>query len=88
MSSTPSLTDRLTAIFARIDKNGDKKLTKEECLSYWNSSSNAEDMVNMLDTDEDGFVTISEWLAFFKAFKAAKPDEFEVALAHIEKAEA
>jgi Ca2+-binding EF-hand superfamily protein len=68
-------------VFAAVDKNGDGKLTKEEWAAHLESqgmvaSDYQLDMImNLLDTNLDGFVSKEELTAYAKAYDAAFPEE-------------
>lgn len=55
--------------FKEFDQNEDKKLSKEECLKYWETNFpllNSDKMISQVDKDGDGEVSYNEWSEFWE----------------------
>jgi len=55
--------------FKEFDQNGDKKISKEECLKYWKTNFpnlNSDKMINQVDKNGDGEVSYDEWSNFWE----------------------
>merc|ERR1711924_352839 len=53
---------RCTALFARIDTDGDGKLSREELQKVFGPL--ADDVLKGCDTDADGAISLEEWCTF------------------------
>ena len=76
---SPSVLEKVTALFKKLDDNGDGTVTKAEAQAYWKANwakVNATAMFNEVDDDGNGEVTFPEWLDFWRNV-LAQPDYTE-----------
>eukprot|EP00325_Prymnesiales_sp_UTEX-LB-985_P009731 CAMPEP_0174696364 /NCGR_PEP_ID=MMETSP1094-20130205/2526_1 /TAXON_ID=156173 /ORGANISM="Chrysochromulina brevifilum, Strain UTEX LB 985" /LENGTH=116 /DNA_ID=CAMNT_0015893119 /DNA_START=63 /DNA_END=413 /DNA_ORIENTATION=+ len=58
----------LHQMFRKMDKDGDRTVTKEEAISFWGKNFakvNAGAMFNEVDVDKNGALSEDEWIAFW-----------------------
>merc|ERR1712216_263386 len=77
---------RLAKLFKKIDLDGDGNLEREEIFKFCGGSKQfAADLMFDLDEDQDGQVTMDEWLAYFA--KLLAEDGMEGLLEKLEQME-
>ena len=80
--------EKVTALFNKIDDNGDGSITQEEAVKFWGKNwakVNAQAMFNEVDDDNNGSVTFDEWLDFWKNVLAQPEYEEEEVLEEIDE---
>ena len=76
---------RAATIFQAVDLNGDGQLSKGE-LTHKFSAGMADGAMKQMDTDQDGFVSVTEWNRFFiRQYNAKGMDAVQGMINNLEK---
>ena len=78
---SPELTEKVVAIYQKIDIDGSNTIDKEETLKYWKGNFakvQTEELFKACDIDGNGKIDLEEWLDFWRTVRGAGNSEDDI----------
>ena len=78
---TEDMESRVMEVFAIVDKDGSKSITKDEALNHFNNKHaqiSADKLINQADANKDGTIKEAEFVRFWEIAKAHGVTEEEM----------
>mmetsp|Transcript_32321 Transcript_32321/g.47531 ORF Transcript_32321/g.47531 Transcript_32321/m.47531 type:complete len:134 (-) Transcript_32321:282-683(-) len=78
---TAALHEKAEEVFRIFDADGSLAISKTESLEHWKGAFaklSAKEFFNTVDVNNDGSITMDEWMKFWEIVKASGHDEEEI----------
>ena len=80
-SLSPEVENRVKEVFKLFDTDGSNAIDKNEAVNHWKGAFgkiSAKEFFNTVDVNNDGEVSLEEFIQFWKVVKASGHDEGEI----------